>query len=222
MMARSIWHVRWRCNGGEKMDLSMIRFDEKGLVPAIVQDVHSKQVLMQAYMNEEALRQTLQTKRATYFSRSRQALWVKGETSGNTQAVQAVAYDCDGDCILLSVIQKGVACHTGARSCFFNELLTQEEPVADAGVLHEVYAVIQDRLNNPQEGSYTNYLFEKGVDKISKKVVEEACEVIIGAKNGDTAEMCYEIADLFYHVMVLMVQQGLPLSEVYEELKDRR
>ncbi|MGI6169731.1 MAG: bifunctional phosphoribosyl-AMP cyclohydrolase/phosphoribosyl-ATP diphosphatase HisIE [Christensenellales bacterium] len=204
--------------------ISQIKFDEKGLVPAVVQDVRTKAVLMQAYMNREALVQTIQTKKATYFSRSRQQLWIKGETSGNTQAVKRISYDCDGDCILLEVEQMGIACHTGKYSCFHNliEQAADFELEEDGNILRELYGVIVDRQANPKEGSYTNYLLEKGVDKIAKKVGEEACEVIIGAKNADKEETVYEIGDLLYHVLVLMVDQKIALEDVFEELKERR
>ena len=203
--------------------MSQIKFDEKGLVPVIVQDEKSGTVVMQAYMNQEALDLTMKTGKATYYSRSRQCIWVKGETSGNTQKVRSITYDCDGDCILLKVDQTGVACHTGEYSCFFNELKKFDcEPVCSPEILFELYGVVQDRMKNPKEGSYTNYLLEKGVDKIGKKVVEEACEVIIGAKNEDKDELSYELADLFYHVIVLMANSGVTFEDVFEELKDRR
>ena len=206
------------------MDLSMLKFDDKGLIPVITQDCQSGAVFMQAYMNKEALELTIKTGRATYYSRSRQSLWIKGETSGNVQTVKSIAYDCDADSILMQVDQTGVACHTGEYSCYHNELFkTDDDSIkADASIISELYGVVQDRLNNPKEGSYTNYLLEKGVDKISKKVVEEACEVIIGAKNKDKNEMQYEIADLLYHLIVLMVDSGVKLEDVFSELQGRR
>jgi phosphoribosyl-ATP pyrophosphohydrolase/phosphoribosyl-AMP cyclohydrolase len=204
--------------------IDKIKFDGQGLVPAIVQDLNTKAVVMQAYMNREALEQTIRTKKATFFSRSRQRLWVKGETSGNTQQVKQIFYDCDGDCILLLVEQTGVACHTGAYSCFHNLICEAEDFTQERGeeILRELYGVVVDRRANPKEGSYTNYLLEKGVDKIAKKVGEEACEVIIGAKNGDREETVYEISDLLYHLLVLMADQGISLDEVYAELRSRR
>ena len=203
------------------IDLSKIRFDDKGLVPAIAQDAVTGQVLMQAYMNREALEKTLETRQATYFSRSRQVLWRKGEISGHTQRVVAMACDCDGDALLLQVIQTGPACHTGQRSCFFNALMEGERP-ATSQVLEEVYTVIADRDENPKEGSYTNYLLKKGVEKIAKKVGEEAAETIIAAIKGDGGELRYEAADLLYHLMVLLYNQGVAPGEVWQELRDRR
>ena len=165
------------------MDLKEIRFDGQGLVPAIAQDARTGEVLMLAYMNEESLRLTMETGYATYFSRSRQKLWKKGETSGHTQQVVDMYYDCDGDAILMKVIQTGPACHTGARSCFFNPMVEadEEDRPAGPGIIQSVYDVISDRRVNPQEGSYTNYLFDKGVEKMCKKVGEEASETIIAA-----------------------------------------
>ena len=203
--------------------INEIKFDEKGLVPVVTQDVHSGTVLMQAYMNQAALEQTLETGWATYYSRSRQELWVKGESSGNKQKVSRISYDCDGDSILLQVEQTGVACHTGSYSCFYRDL-KEFEPTKKSNpeILFELYGVVQDRMKNPKEGSYTNYLLEKGVDKVSKKVVEEACEVIIEAKNQNLDDMQYEVADLLYHLIVLMAQSGLSWERVFEELQNRR
>lgn len=204
------------------MDLSKIKFNEKGLVPAIVQDHESGRVLMMAWMNEESLRLTLDTGLCHYYSRSRQTLWKKGETSGHFQHVQWLGYDCDGDCLLVRVRQDGVACHTGAYSCFFNELKAGDgAPPSDSRILQTVYDVITDRRDNPKEGSYTNYLFDKGIDKMCKKVGEEAAEVIIAAKNRDPGEVRYEAADLLYHLMVVLVEQGVSLSDIYGELAGR-
>ena len=199
-----------------------IKFDTNGLIPAVVQDALTNSVLMVAYMNKEALQLTIETGKATYFSRSRQKLWVKGETSGNTQKVVDINFDCDGDCLLVKVEQTGVACHTGEYSCFHNRIYSGGETTVGAAMLYDLYAVILDRKNNPKEGSYTNYLFSKGLDKIIKKVGEEACEVIIAAKNGDLEELRYEIADLVYHLLVAMVNEGLSLEEIFSELKQRR
>lgn len=200
-----------------------IKFDEKGLVPAIAQDVKTKKVLMLAYMNKESLEKTLKTKKAHYFSRSRQKLWMKGETSGNVQYLEDIRYDCDADTILLLVNQKGPACHTGKYSCFFRDELGEEIDVAkDEGTVNELYKLIQERKEKPQEGSYTCYLFEKGIDKILKKVGEEAAEVIIGAKNNDKENTVYEIADLTYHLLVMMVEQGITPDEILKELEKRR
>lgn len=272
----------------------MVKFNADGLVPAITQDIRTDEVLMLAYMNEESLRKTLETGKAHYYSRSRQKLWLKGETSGHFQQVRSISVDCDGDTLLLKVNQTGAACHTGHRSCFFTRLDAEElkagirqegaskvgqEGAAEEGqedaskegqymqdmqyvaaeegsgdktlqnailealkvtpvqtlasaagetakaigaqVLQEVFDVISDRLVHPKEGSYTNYLFTKGLDKILKKIGEEACEVVIASKNGEGNEIKAEIADLFYHVMVLLVERGMTLQDVYEELKQR-
>ena len=196
-----------------------IRYDERGLVPAVVQHAYTGEVLMQAYMNQEALELTLQTGKATFFSRSRQQLWVKGETSGNTQQVTSVAVDCDGDCILVKVLPAGPACHTGERTCFHHEIARL---APDGHILDRLKAVIEDRRVHPQEGSYTNYLFDKGVDKICKKVGEESAEVIIAAKNRVHDEVQYETADLIYHLLVLLTEQEVPLADIWAELEKRR
>lgn len=201
--------------------LNKIKFDEKGLVPAIAQDINTKEVLMLAYMNKESLKKTLETGKATYYSRSRSELWQKGETSGHIQNIKGIYYDCDADTILLKVEQVGVACHTGSYSCFFNPII-EEEKVAGAEILQEVYNVVLDRQENPKEGSYTNYLLEKGIDKILKKVGEETAEVIIASKNEGNDELRYEASDLLYHLMVLFVNKELKLQDVYEELQKRR
>ncbi len=196
-----------------------LKLDEKGLFCAIAQDFESGDVLMQAYMNEEALRLTEETGYAHYFSRSRNCLWKKGETSGHVQKVRSMKFDCDRDCVLLEVEQTGAACHTGNRSCFFREEKTDD----GAGVrfLAELERVVDDRKNNPEEGSYTSYLFEKGVDKIAKKTGEEAVETVIAAKNDDRGEFVGECADLMYHLLVLMREKGVKLSDVCTELKKR-
>lgn len=194
-----------------------IKYNEDGLVPAIAQDIGTGQVLMLAYMNEEAVRLTLEKGIAHYYSRTRKKLWLKGETSGNIQEVKGFYYDCDGDTILLKVNQTGVACHTGKYSCFYNEVKnssTYENTMAD------LYKVILDRKNHPIEKSYTNYLFNEGIDKILKKVGEEAAEVIIGAKNNPE-ELIYESSDLIYHLLVLLVNEGITLGDIYEELNKR-
>jgi len=194
-----------------------IKFNQDGLVPAIAQDVGTGEVLMLAYMNEEALRLTKETGIAHYYSRSRQALWKKGETSGHIQEVKGIYYDCDGDAVLLKVNQIGAACHTGNYSCFFNE----EKGYKDlSNTIKDLYKVIIDRKKNPQEGSYTQYLFDKGIDKILKKIGEEAAEVIIGAKN-DKQELIYEASDLIYHLIVLLVNEGVTPAEIMEELRGR-
>lgn len=201
------------------MDLNLenIRFDEKGLVPAIVQDINTGKVLMLAYMNEESIKLTLETKKTWFYSRSREKLWNKGETSGNFQTVKKISYDCDGDAILLEVEPAGPACHTGEMSCFFNNILDEKEENA-SDILQKLYSRITDRRENPVEGSYTNYLFDKGVDKILKKVGEETSEVIIASKNNSKDEMTYEISDLVYHLLVLMVDRGVAINDIKKEL----
>lgn len=204
-----------------QFDFSVIKFDAQGLVPAVAQDIKTGKVLMLAYMNREAIEQTIATKLATYFSRSRSKLWVKGEESGHYQKVVALKYDCDGDAVLLQVEQTGNACHTGEYSCFHN-IVVDEQYTADSDILNELYDVISDRKQNPKDGSYTCYLFNKGTDKICKKVGEEASEVIIAAKNGSSDELRCEVADLFYHCLVLMVNNGITVKELYQELRSRR
>ena len=205
------------------MDLSRIRFDEKGLVPAIAQDAKTGQVLMLAYMNAQSLQMTIDSGYATYFSRSRQQLWRKGETSGHTQRVLEMRYDCDGDALLLTVAQEGPACHTGEISCFHNPILTAEEDglPPTAGVVQQVYDVICDRKAHPREGSYTNYLLDKGVEKICKKVGEEATEAVIAAMKADADGLAGETADLLYHLAVLLYSQGVSWQDVWEVLKKR-
>ena len=190
-----------------------------GLVPVVVQDYRTLEVLMVAYMNEEAYLQTLKTGKMHYYSRSRQAQWLKGETSGHFQHVRSLTADCDLDTILA----KGVACHTGARSCFFNEIAKKdyEEVKNPLQVFEDVFSVIKDRKIHPKEGSYTNYLFDKGIDKILKKVGEEATEIVIAAKNPNPNELKYEISDFMYHVMVLMAEKGVTWEEIISELANR-
>lgn len=178
---------------------------------------------MLAYMNEEAYNATLRTGKMTYFSRSRQQLWLKGETSGHFQYVKSLTADCDMDTILAKVSQVGSACHTGSRSCFFHEIVHKdyEAPANPLKVFEEVYQVIQDRKIHPREGSYTNYLFDKGIDKILKKLGEEATEIVIAAKNPNTSEIKYEISDFLYHMMVLMAQKDMTWEEITTELANR-
>lgn len=197
-----------------------IKFDEKGLVPAIIQDANTGEVLMMAYMNEESLKKTVETKKTWFFSRSRNELWNKGATSGNDQSVVSMDYDCDGDTLLVKVVQNGVACHTGAYSCFFNSIVKSDE-MAPYQVINNLYDLIKDRKENPVEGSYTNYLFEKGIDKILKKVGEENAEVIIGAKNSSKEEVIYEVSDLVYHLTVLLVEMGVSVEDIRKELAGR-
>ncbi|MFB3161167.1 bifunctional phosphoribosyl-AMP cyclohydrolase/phosphoribosyl-ATP diphosphatase HisIE [Neobacillus sp. 179-J 1A1 HS] len=200
-----------------------IRFDEKGLVPAIVQDAETKEVLTLAYMNQESLTKTLETGETWFYSRSRQELWHKGATSGNTQTVISVKYDCDKDAVLVQVKPKGPACHTGAVSCFTEGVVTERTAtsLADYQILQSLEKLILEREQERPEGAYTTYLFEKGVDKILKKVGEEASEVIIAAKNRDKEELKWEAADLLYHLQVLLVEQGLPFKEVLKTLEER-
>lgn len=206
---------------------SAIRWDEfkqnsDGLVPVIVQDYRTREVLMLAYMNEEAFRRTLDTGKMTYFSRSRRSLWVKGETSGHYQYVKSLTLDCDNDTILAMVRQVGAACHTGNRSCFFRTLAAREfRQVNPLTVLETVYQVILDRKEHPKEGSYTNYLFDKGLDKILKKLGEEATEIVIAAKNPSSEEIIYEISDFLYHLMVLMADRGITWEDITGELANR-
>ena len=199
--------------------LSQIKFDDKGLAVVVAQDYITNEVLMVAYMNREALEITLNEKRACYFSRSRQSVWRKGDTSGHLQKLKGLYYDCDADAILLKVEQIGNACHTGAYSCFYNKVF--EDDVTDGAILERVYNQIIDRRNNPVEGSYTNYLFDKGLDKILKKVGEETSEVIIGAKNKNKDELVYELSDLIYHSLVLMVSEGISIDDIKKELTKR-
>ena len=199
--------------------LEEIKFDNRGLVPAIVQEIESKKVLMLAYMNKESIEKTFEEGIVHYYSRSREELWKKGETSGNIQRLRGFYYDCDKDSVLVLVEQVGVACHTGSYSCFFNEVLKIEE---ENKIIEELYALLKDRKENPKEGSYTNYLFREGLDKILKKVGEEASEVIIGAKNNSKEELVYEISDLIYHLLVLMVNENIAIDDIKEELIRRK
>lgn len=195
-----------------------IKFDGKGLVPAIAQDINTKEVLMMAYMNKESIEKTIESGFAHYYSRSRNELWKKGETSGNIQKVKGFYYDCDGDTLLVKVLQTGPACHTGEYTCFHNPIIEDKK---EEDIIKSLYETIQNRKKMPVEGSYTNYLFEKGIDKILKKVGEESAEVIIAAKNDDKKELIYEISDMVYHVMVLMINQGLTIEDIKEELRIR-
>lgn len=204
------------------MNPDNIRFDEKGLVPAIIQDAETLEVLTLAYMNIESLQKTLQTGETWFYSRSRQELWHKGATSGNTQSVVGIKYDCDQDALLVQVNPNGPACHTGAVSCFSNGQVSERtSSLADYRILQTLEKVILDRERVRPEGAYTTYLFEKGVDKILKKLGEEASEVIIAAKNRSRDELKWEAADLLYHLQVLLVEQGLPFKEVLQTLELR-
>lgn len=215
--------------------IDSLKWSSDGLIPCIVVDQRSKQVLMLAYMNSDALSQTLDTKVMTFYSRSRAELWVKGKTSGNTQRLLRLATDCDRDTIIAYVLPDGPACHTGAVSCFethedlylnqimLSELITDNDSYSTSTFLYELESVIKERFIERKEGSYTTYLFNSGVDKILKKVGEEASEVIIAAKNIEkgSKELISEVADLTYHVMTLLVQSGVSISSVLEELKLR-
>ncbi len=199
------------------IDIEKLKFDEKGLIPAIVVDYSTKEVLTLAYMNKESLKITLEQKKTCFWSRSRQELWLKGETSGNYQHVVSITADCDLDALVVTVKKDGPACHTGAESCFFNEVFGEKEKFS----MHGLYELLQGRKKEMPQGSYTTYLFEKGLDKILKKVGEECTEVIIAGKADDKRETVYEIADLAYHVMVLMCQMGISVDDIRQELASR-
>ncbi|SFE15230.1 phosphoribosyl-ATP pyrophosphatase /phosphoribosyl-AMP cyclohydrolase [Lentibacillus persicus] len=199
--------------------LRELNFDHQGLIPAIIQDDTTKEVLTLAYMNAESLNKTLETGETWFFSRSRQELWHKGETSGNRQRVKEISYDCDADSLLVNVKPLGPACHTGEKSCFYNTLKARE--TTEEMGLNELASLISQRRKEAKEGSYTTYLFNEGIDKILKKIGEETSEVIIGAKNNDQEEMTWEIADLTYHTLVLMELMNVSTSDVKQELAKR-
>ena len=192
-----------------------LKYDANGLIPAVVQDHYTKEVLTLAYMNAETLALTIAEGRTVFWSRSRQEIWRKGETSGNVQKVVSITADCDGDALVVEVVKNGPACHTGAESCFFNEVYVS--PEVKQFSWEGLYRLIEGRKAQPKEGSYTTYLFEKGKDKILKKVGEECTEVLIGAAKNDKDETVYEIADLAYHLLVLMVEMGISLEDVIAE-----
>jgi len=222
--------------------LNNVKFDSQGLVPVITQDCPTGKVVMLAYANREALSKTLETGLVHYWSRSRNELWLKGSTSGHYQKVKEIYLDCDSDAVLMKIEQQGNACHTGEFSCFYTTIcdlgaahgknddvvrsidadINEEKTCCSADILFELMDVIKDRKINPKENSYTNYLFTKGLDKILKKVGEETAEVIIASKNLSKDEMRYEIADLIYHLFVLMVERGMELEDIFEELRKRR
>ncbi len=237
-------------------NIDELKFDDKGLIPAIIQENSTGEVLMMAYMNRESLLKTLETRNTWFWSRSRQELWNKGATSGNLQKIESITYDCDGDTLLVKVQQKGNACHTGVKSCFFNEVFSEnnetngnnrndeknrtdeentnnekskndvnnintENNKIDINILEKLYDVLSQRKANPKEGSYTNYLFQQGINKILKKVGEESAEVIIAAKNNDSKELVSETSDLLYHLLVLLNEREIKLEEVYLELEKR-
>ncbi len=201
------------------LDLNELRFDENGLIPAIVVDAVSKKVLTLAYMNRESLAISMEKGLTCFWSRSRQELWLKGETSGNYQHIVSITADCDRDALVVTVVKDGPACHLGTDSCFNDPVWQSGEP--EPFSTEGLYALLQDRKERRPEGSYTSYLFDKGLDKILKKVGEECTEVIIAGKAEDEKETVYEIADLAYHVLVLMVQLGIPVEEVRKELASR-
>lgn len=203
----------------EMVDIEKLRFDRDGLIPAVVQDAYSKKVLTVAYMNRESLEISMKRKLTCFYSRSRKKLWLKGETSGNFQHIVSITADCDYDSLLVEVVKDGPACHLGTESCFNSPVLENE----DIGTfsLEGLYELLEDRKSNAKEGSYTSYLFEKGLDKILKKVGEECTEVVIAAKGGDKDETVFEIADLVYHVLVLMADSGITIGDVKEQLASR-
>ena len=201
------------------MENLKLKFDEKGLIPAIVQDHYTKQVLTLAYMNAETLAMTIAEGRTVFWSRSRQEIWRKGETSGNVQRVVSITADCDADALVVEVVKNGPACHTGAESCFFQPVYVSEE--LKQFTYEGLYELIKGRKTNPKEGSYTTYLFDKGLEKILKKVGEECTEVIIAGGKRDKEETVFEISDLCYHVMVLMVELGISVEDITRELEKR-
>lgn len=231
--------------------IDKLKFDEKGLIPAIIQDLNSKQVLMMAYMNQSAIEKTQSSGYTHFYSRSRNSLWMKGESSGHVQKVEQISYDCDQDCLLIQVEQSGAACHTGHYTCFYRnsegeeieelvfnpeEVYVKQDPTAgtdkgkhsinneqkpDAEIINELFKLIQQRKKDLPEGSYTTYLFNKGIDKILKKVGEESAEVIIAAKNTDSSELIYESSDLIYHLLVLLAENNIEINDIFIELKSR-
>ncbi len=201
------------------LDINELKFDEKGLIPAVIIEAGTHRLLMVAYMNRESLRISMETGKTCFWSRSRQELWTKGETSGNFQHIVSITADCDCDALEIIVEKDGPACHTGAESCFFNPVY-QSESLSDF-TLEGLMELIRGRKENPKEGSYTSYLFEKGLDKILKKVGEESTEVIIAAKDDEPKEVIYEVSDLVYHVMVMMIEQGISLEDIRHELASR-
>ena len=201
------------------LDIETLKFDEKGLIPAVVVDSVTKKVLTVAYMNKESLKISMEKGLTCFFSRSRQELWLKGETSGNFQHIVSITADCDGDALVVVVEKDGPACHTGSDSCFTNPVWQSEDKQEFS--LYGLYDMLLDRQKTRPEGSYTTYLFEKGIDKILKKVGEECTEVIIAGKADDKKETIYEISDLTYHVMVMMIQMGISLEDIHNELASR-
>ena len=201
------------------LNIDKLKFDDKGLIPAIIIDYYTKEVLTLAYMNKESLEISLKEGKTCFYSRSRKELWRKGETSKNYQHIQNIKSDCDNDALVIEVIKDGPACHTGAESCFMNEVY-QKENYKDFSI-YKLYELIRGRKINMTEGSYTTYLFNSGIDKILKKIGEESSEVIIGAKNGSKEEIIYELSDLLYHSLVLMVEKNITLNDIKDELSKR-
>lgn len=201
------------------LNIDKLKFDDNGLIPAIIIDYYTKEVLTLAYMNKESLEISLQEGKTCFYSRSRKELWRKGETSKNYQHIQSIKSDCDNDALVIEVIKDGPACHTGAESCFMNEVY-QKENYKDFSI-YKLYELIRGRKINMTEGSYTTYLFNSGIDKILKKIGEESSEVIIGAKNGSKEEIIYELSDLLYHSLVLMVEKNITLNDIKDELSKR-
>ncbi|TXJ49797.1 bifunctional phosphoribosyl-AMP cyclohydrolase/phosphoribosyl-ATP diphosphatase HisIE [Brachyspira aalborgi] len=201
------------------INIDKLKFDDKGLIPAIIIDYYTKEVLTLAYMNKESLEISLKEGKTCFYSRSRKELWRKGETSKNYQHIQSIKSDCDNDALVIEVIKDGPACHTGAESCFMNEVY-QKENYKDFSI-YKLYELIRGRKINMTEGSYTTYLFNSGIDKILKKIGEESSEVIIGAKNGSKEEIIYELSDLLYHSLVLMVEKNITLNDIKDELSKR-
>ena len=201
------------------LNIDKLKFDDKGLIPVIIIDYYTKEVLTLAYMNKESLEISLKEGKTCFYSRSRKELWRKGETSKNYQHIQSIKSDCDNDALVIEVIKDGPACHTGAESCFMNEVY-QKENYKDFSI-YKLYELIRGRKINMTEGSYTTYLFNSGIDKILKKIGEESSEVIIGAKNGSKEEIIYELSDLLYHSLVLMVEKNITLNDIKDELSKR-
>ena len=200
-------------------DVTGLKYDDRGLIPAVVIDTETRRVLMVAYMNEESLRLSMEKGLTCFYSRSRQQLWLKGDTSGNYQHIVSITADCDRDTLLVEVRKDGPACHLGTESCFSDVIFEGDEPPAFQ--YEDLMEMLRGRRDNPKEGSYTTYLFQKGLDKMLKKVGEETTEVIIAAKDHDRANTIYEIGDLMYHVMVLMVEMGISLEDIYREMASR-
>ena len=201
------------------LNIDKLKFDDSGLIPAIIIDYYTKKVLTLAYMNKESLEISLKEGKTCFYSRSRKELWRKGKTSKNYQHIQSIKSDCDNDALIIEVIKDGPACHTGAESCFMNEIY-QKENYKDFSI-YKLYELIRGRKINMTEGSYTTYLFNSGIDKILKKIGEESSEVIIGAKNGSKEEIIYELSDLLYHSLVLMVEKNITLNDIKDELSKR-